>query len=154
MNKFNRATLKKGMTEIQEIPLDVEPLPDIAEPVVDVSEAVVVEPKRRGRPAGAKNKAKAAPAPTAPAPAPAPAQRAPRAAAPPAAKPKAKRRVVVASSDESSDEDQPRAPRASRAPPELDRRALAADVLGLLQEQRMNRTVAKRNHYASWFENM
>ena len=137
------------MTEIQEIPLDVEPLPDIAEPVTDVSEAVTVEPKRRGRPAGAKNKAKPAPAPIAPAPA----QRAPRAAAPPAAKPKAKRRVVVPSSDESSEEDQP-ASRASRAVPELDRRALAADVLGILQEQRMNRTVAKRNHYASWFENM
>ena len=148
MNKFNRAILKKDMTEIQEIPLDAEPLPDIAEPVADVSEAVVVEPKRRGRPAGAKNKAKAAPAPVAPT------QRAPRAAAPPAAKPKARRRVVVPSSDESSEEDQPRAPRAARAPPELDRRALAADVLGLLQEQRMNRTVAKRNHYASWFENM
>ena len=147
MNKFNRAILKKDMTEIQEIPLDAEPLPDIAEPVADVSEAVVVEPKRRGRPAGAKNKAKAAPAPVAPA------QRAPRAAPKPAAKPKAKRRVVVPSSDESSEEDQP-APRASRAPPELDRRALAADVLGILQEQRMNRTVAKRNHYASWFENM
>ena len=135
------------MTEIQEIPLDAEPLPDIAEPVADVSEAVVVEPKRRGRPAGAKNKAKAAPAPVAPT------QRAPRAAPKPAAKPKAKRRVVVPSSDESSEEDQP-APRASRAAPELDRRALAADVLGILQEQRMNRTVAKRNHYASWFENM
>ena len=147
MNKFNRAILKKDMTEIQEIPLDAEPLPDIAEPVADVSEAVVVEPKRRGRPAGAKNKAKAAPAPVAPT------QRAPRAAPKPAAKPKARRRVVVPSSDESSEEDQP-APRASRAPPELDRRALAADVLGLLQEQRMNRTVAKRNHYASWFENM
>ena len=135
------------MTEIQEIPLDAEPLPDIAEPVTDVPEAVTVEPKRRGRPAGAKNKAKAAPAPIAPTPA----QRAPRAAAPPAAKPKGRRRVVVPSSDESSEEDQPRAP---RAPPELDRRALAADVLGILQEQRMNRTVAKRNHYASWFENM
>jgi hypothetical protein len=150
MNKFNRAILKKDMTEIQEISLDVEPPPDIAESVTDVSEALTVEPKRRGRPAGAKNKAKATPAPTAPAPA----QRAPRVAAPPATKPKAKRRVVVPSSDESSEEDQPRAPRTSRAPPELDRRALAADVLGLLQEQRMNRTVAKRNHYASWFENM
>ena len=137
------------MTEIQEIPLDVEPLPDIAESATDVPEPVTVEPKRRGRPAGAKNKAKAAPASIAPTPA----QRAPRAAAPPAEKPKAKRRVVVPSSDESSEEDQP-APRASRAPPELDRRALAADVLGLLQEQRMNRHVAKRNHYASWFENM
>ena len=147
MNKFNRAILKKDMTEIQEIPLDAEPLPDIAEPVTDVSEAVVVEPKRRGRPAGAKNKAKPAPAPAAPA------QRAPRAAAPPAAKPKARRRVVVPSSDESSEEDQP-APRASRAAPELDRRALAADVLGLLQEQRMSRTMAKRNHYAAWFQNM
>ena len=135
------------MTEIQEISLDVEPLPDLAEPVTDVTEPATVQPKRRGRPAGAKNKAKPAPAPVAPA------QRAPRAAAPPAAKPKAKRRVVVPSSDESSEEDQP-APRASRAPPELDRRALAADVLGLLQEQRMSRTVAKRNHYASWFENM
>ena len=147
MNKFNRAILKKDMTEIQEIPLDAEPLPDIAEPVTDVTEAVVVEPKRRGRPAGAKNKAKPAPAPVAPA------QRAPRAAPKPTTKPKARRRVVVPSSDESSEEDQP-APRASRAAPELDRRALAADVLGLLQEQRMNRTVAKRNHYASWFENM
>ena len=135
------------MTEIQEIPLDAEPLQDIAEPVTDVSEAVVVEPKRRGRPAGAKNKAKATPAPIAPT------QRAPRAAPKPAAKPKGRRRVVVPSSDESSEEDQP-APRASRAAPELDRRALAADVLGILQEQRMNRTVAKRNHYASWFENM
>ena len=131
------------MAEIEEIPL----VPESTQETADTENAPEAVAKKRGRPPGAKNRAKPAPAP---APVPAPAAPAP---APRAPKPKAKRRVVVPSSDESSEEDQPTA-RASRAAPELDRRALAADVLGLLQEQRMNRTVAKRNHYASWFENM
>ena len=33
----------------------------------------------------------------------------------------------------------------------LDRHALASDVLNILQQQRYERTTAKRNHYASWF---
>ena len=39
-------------------------------------------------------------------------------------------------------------------PLQLDRHALASEVLGILQQQRYQRTTAKRNHYASWFENM
>ena len=64
--------------------------------------------------------------------------------------------------DEDKDEDgmppPPRRARAVREAPhtqmEIDRRALAADVLGILQEQRYQRTSARRNHYASWFQNM
>ena len=95
----------------------------------------------RGRPPGAKNKPKPKPAPM------------------PAVKATAKKKPVEyeASYTESEEEEAPPPRRrASRAeqPVELDRRALASDVLNILQQQRYQRTTAKRNHYASWFENM
>ena len=99
------------MSEIIETPLDevLEPAP-----AVEVEVAVEEPPKKRGRPAGVKNKAKAAPK-----------------APPPVPKPRAKKKkaYVPPSPDESSEEEE--APRArTRQAPELDRRALAADVLG------------------------
>ena len=137
------------MAEIQEIPLDAveapEAVPEVEERAARAQSAhiQVMEPapKKRGRPPGALNKKNKAPPPPAP-----------------KAKPKAKRKAYVPPSpDETSEEDTPppRARRPARHTPEpLDRRALAADVLGLLQEQRMSRGVARRNHYAAWFQNM
>ena len=124
------------MAEIIETPLDevLEAAPAVEEEVAVVEET----PKKRGRPAGVKNKAKAAPK-----------------APPPVPKPRAKKKkaYVPPSPDESSEEEE--APRArTRQAPELDRRALAADVLGLLQEQRMSRGMARRDHYARWMQNM
>jgi len=125
--------------EIQEVPLgDEVPEPQGAEePPTEADEPA--QPRKRGRPAGAKNKAKPAPRP-----------------APQPAKPKTKRKAAVVFSDSSDEEEAPRHKRHAPAVQHeaLDRRALAADVLDLLQEQRMSRTVAKRNHYAAWFQNM
>jgi len=127
------------MAEIQEIPLDAVEAPEAVPEVEDIQEVEAPAPKKRGRPPGVKNKAKAPPAPK--------------------AKPKAKRKAYVppspAESSSGEDTPPPRARRPARHTPEpLDRRALAADVLGLLQEQRMSRGVARRNHYAAWFQNM
>jgi hypothetical protein len=127
------------MAEIQEIPLDAVEAPEAVPEVEDIQEVEAPAPKKRGRPPGVKNKAKAPPAPK--------------------AKPKAKRKAYVppspAESSSGEDTPPPRARRPARQTPEpLDRRALAADVLGLLQEQRMSRGVARRTHYASWFQNM
>ena len=138
------------MSEIEEIPLDAV-APEATPEVVAEQEEAAAAPKKRGRPPGALNKnPKAAPAPP------------PVAKAKPKAKrkayePKAARSADPSSPDETSEEDTPppRARRAARHTPEpLDRRALAADVLGLLQEQRMSRGMARRNHYATWFQNM
>ena len=127
------------MAEIEEIPLDAVEAPEAVPEVEDI-QVMEPAPKKRGRPPGVKNKAKAPPPPA------------------PKAKPKANRKAYVPPSpDETSEEDTPppRARRPARHTPEpLDRRALAADVLGVLQEQRMSRGVARRNHYASWFQNM
>ena len=125
------------MAEIQEIPLD-----DIPEEVVEEEpEVVVAAPKKRGRPAGALNKAKAAPKPPKHKPAPAPAP-----------KTKAKKKRYVPPSPSSSEDEEPRAVRGQA--PEVDRRTLAAEVLGLLQDQRVSRGMARRQHYATWFQNM
>ena len=125
------------MSEIQEIPLD-----DIPEEVLEEEpEVVVAAPKKRGRPAGALNKAKAAPKPPKPKPAPAPAP-----------KTKAKKKRYVPPSPSSSEDEEPRAVRGQA--PEVDRRTLAAEVLGLLQDQRVSRGMARRQHYATWFQNM
>jgi len=126
------------MAEIQEIPLDDVEAPEAVPEVEDI-QVMEPAPKKRGRPPGVKNKAKAPPAPK--------------------PKPKAKRKAYVppspAESSSGEDTPPPRARRPARHTPEpLDRRALAADVLGLLQEQRMSRGVARRTHYASWFQNM
>ena len=98
--------------------------------------------KSRGRPPGAKNKPKAKPPPPAPKP-----------------KAKAKRKKTPIYEEEYSEdsEDETPVPRyhGQRPPPvEVDRHALASEVLGILQHQRIQRTSARRNHYASWFENM
>jgi hypothetical protein len=123
------------MAEIQEISLD-----DIPEEVVEEEpEVVVAAPKKRGRPPGAQNKAKPAPKPSKPKPAPAPAP-----------KTKAKKKRYVPPSPSSSEDEAPRAVQA----PEVDRRTLAAEVLGLLQDQRVSRGMARRQHYATWFQNM
>ena len=131
------------MAEIEEIPLEAVEAPAATQEAKDnePENQEIPAPKKRGRPPGVKNKAK-------PAPPPPPA---------PKAKPKAKRKYVPPSPEESSEEDTPppRARSTRRHKPEpLDRRALAADVLGLLQEQRMSRGMARRNHYAAWFQNM
>ena len=122
------------MADIQEIPLDAVEAPEPThETVEDIQEIEAPAPKKRGRPPAARNstKAKSAPPP------------------PPKPKPKRKKAYVPPSPDSSEEE----APRARRAP-ELDRRALAAEVLDLLQDQRVSRGMARRNHYASWFQNM
>ncbi len=130
------------MTEIEEIPIGAE---DVAEenteiqPIIEEkSEDIQTNkpaPKKRGRPAGAKNKAKPKPAP----------------------KPKAKQKkpVEYEEYEESEEEETPPPRRRVRVQPvEVDRHALASEVLGILQQQRYQRTSARRNHYASWFENM
>ena len=122
------------MAEIEEIPIEAEDPPentqDIHEDITDIQPA----PKKRGRPAGAKNKAKPKPAP----------------------KPKAKAKKPMEYEEEESEDDPPprRRARPMEQPQELDRHALASEVLGILQQQRYQRTSARRSHYASWFENM
>ena len=133
------------MSEIQEIAIEAEDIPetmqDIAQDIPETTNISEDIPKKgRGRPAGAKNKAKPKPAPK--------------------TKPKAKQKQPVEYEEytESEEEEapQPRSHRGQTRPPpvELDRHALASDVLNILQQQRYQRTSARRNHYASWFENM
>ena len=89
-------------------------------------------PKRKGRPPGAKNK----PKPPAPKP-----------------KPKAKVKKQPEYEEYESEEEEPPRRRSTQAA-EVDRHQLAAEVLGLLQQQLYNQTTARRSHYASWFANM
>ena len=131
------------MATIQEIPLDnqdvVEDIQDIQEIVEDIPEPLeIAAPKKRGRPPGAKNIPKVEVVPVevkkkavrkTPAQIP----------APPAKIPKVKRVVEAYSS---SDED---------VAPVLDRRALAAEMIQMLSEQRHGKANARREHYASWF---
>mgnify|MGYP001599567662 CR=1 FL=1 len=138
------------MAEIQEVPLDnpqiiEEKAQDIQETPMDNAEIEETPaPKKKGRPPGAKNKPKPKPAPK------------------PAVKPKAKKKpqAEYEFDDDYDDEDilqeapPPRRRRAAPMPQEMDRHALAADVLNILQQQRYDRTHARRNHYASWFANM
>ena len=127
------------MADIEEIPIEAEVQPEKEEKEIENNTQEIEEiqeetpiKKSRGRPPGAKNKAKAQPKP------------------PPAPKPKAKTKKVrapVYEEESSEDEDyQPTQP--------LDRHALASDVLSILQQQRFQRTSARRSHYASWFNNM
>ena len=129
------------MTEIQEIPIQaedpIENTQDIAQDNQENPEEIQPAPKKRGRPAGAKNKAKPAPKPK--------------------PKQKAKQKPVEYEEyEEESEEEQTQPPRRVRAeqPVELDRHALAIEALGFLQQQRYQRTSARRSHYASWFENI
>lgn len=130
------------MSEIQEIPVEAEDIQENAQDIAqdtkeqqNISEDI--PQKGRGRPAGAKNKPKPKP--------------------PPKPKPKAKQKPVEYEEyTESEEEEAPPPRRRARAeqPVELDRHALASEVLGILQQQRYQRTSARRSHYASWFENM
>ncbi len=125
------------MTEIEEIPLAIEEPTENTQEIPEhiPNNAQEITPKKRGRPAGVKNKAKPKPKP----------------------KPKTKKPVEYDSLEEESEEaETPPPPPRRRARPEeqsqeLDRHALASEVLGLLQQQRYDRTSARRYHYASWF---
>ena len=134
------------MTEIVEVPIQAEePTENTAEILEVIPENTEDNPstKKRGRPPGAKNKAKPAPAPK------------------PKPKPKAKVNKVIEYEDEDYEEEyeeppprRRRAPELQYVPQEVDRNALAAEVLGILQQQRYSQRDAKRAHYASWFTNM
>ena len=116
--------------EEMDIPENNEEIPE------DIPENTAA-PKKRGRPAGAKNK----PKPPAPKPKP---------------KPKAKTKEPEYE-DYSEEDEEPPPPRrraARQEPMELDRHALAGEVLSILQQQRYNQTSARRNHYATWFASM
>ncbi len=128
------------MTEIEEIPIDTQ------ETAIDTQETNqeiehlqenTPAPKKKGRPPGARNKTKA---PAAANPSHVPKQK---------AKPKKK---PVVEYEYESEEEIPLPRRKSSQ--ETDRHDLAAEVLGLLQQQRYARTNARRSHYASWFGNM
>ncbi len=135
------------MSEIEEIPINPPEIPtasaEIPTDIPEIHEDIQSigednsAPKKRGRPLGAKNKA-------------------PKPAPKPKSKPKAKIATIYEDEEDSEEEMPPR--RRSRRepvhPPELDRHALAADVLTILQQQRYDRTNARRSHYASWFQNM
>ena len=130
------------MVDIQEIPLDIEEDNENnadAEIIIEDNPEIVEDapaPKRKGRPAGAKNKAKAPvvkpPVITVKAPV--------KKVKP--IEPKKRKRVVVSSSSESEEE----------IAPVIDRHALAADMLQILSQQRNTKANAKRAHYASWFQ--
>jgi len=143
------------MLEIQEIPIEPVDPPENTQEIChglafipENPEEIQPAPKKRGRPAGAKNKPK--PASVTPAPKP---------------KPNAKQKKQVTkieyeeyTESEEEEETPPPRRRVSRGraeyPAELDRHALASEVLGILQQQRYQQTNARRSHYASWFSNM
>ena len=129
------------MTEIEEIPINsADAVETELTPPGENQDIKDIPKKGRGRPAGAKNKPKPKPAP---------------AAVKPKAKPKAKKPVEYDESESEEEEAPPPRRRARQEQPvEYDRHALAADVLGILQQQRYQRNTARRSHYASWFENI
>ena len=129
------------MAEIEEIPIESGDIPEITQDIQETTTEEIddIQKKGRGRPAGAKNKAKPKPK---------------TATAKPKPKPKAKKPVEYEESESEEETVPPPRGRARQEPVEYDRHALAADVLGILQQQRYQRTTAKRNHYASWFENI
>ena len=123
---------------MEEIPISTVDIPEAMQNIAqDIPEDIQDIPKKgRGRPAGAKTKPKPKPAPP---------------------KAKAKKKPVEYEENEESEEEETPPPRRSarhEQPVELDRHALASEVLGILQQQRYQRSTARRSHYASWFENM
>ena len=136
------------MATIEEIPIvseeaqpdeQADPLTD--EVPVEEQEPTAPAPKRRGRPAGAKNKAK------------------PKVVA---AKPKKKAPPPPSESESEEEEyEPPRRKTRSRAPvqeeyeeePPLDPRQVAAEMLSMLSQRNVDRNAAKRQKYASWFPN-
>ena len=140
-----------NISNIEEIPLEAEPQSNkeeqdireneeenenIQEDIQPVEENI--QPKKgRGRPKGSLNKSKAPPPP-------------PPKPKPVAPKPKAKKKQPEpVYEDDSSEDDHYQAPA-----PQYDSREIAAEVLGLLQHQKRQNNMARRNHYASWFQNM
>ena len=141
-------------TTIEEIPIvSEEAQPDEVEPVTEEAhveeEVTAPAPKKRGRPAGAKNKPK------------------PKivAAPPKAAKPKKKAPPPPSESEEEEEEEEYEPPprrktRARAAPPQeeyeeepapMDARLVAAEMLSMLSQRNVDRNAAKRQKYASWF---
>jgi len=137
------------MTEIEEISLEVEePRENTQEEMQNIkgNDEEKPAPKKRGRPPGAKNKARPPPLATAPPP-----------------KPKKRAVKKIEYETESESDEEPPAPRRSRRNGQIqeaasvghmDRHQLASDVLTILQQQRYDRSNARRSHYASWFANM
>ena len=139
------------MAEIEEIPIEAseqtQNIQEIGQETEEIQGDIQdIQKKGRGRPAGAKNKPKPKPAPE------------PKAKNKPKAKAKRKQIPQPEYEDEYEEEseEEPQPPRRKARPPaiEVDRHALASEVLGLLQQQKYQRTDARRNHYASWFANM
>ena len=130
------------MVDIQEIPLDIEEIHENDADTEENNQEIIdiPAPKKKGRPAGAKNKAKALVV-KAPVLEPAIAAKAPVKKVKPV-EPKKRKRVVVSSSSESEEE----------IAPVIDRHALAADMLQILSQQRHTKATAKRAHYATWFQ--
>ncbi len=140
-------------TIIEEIAIDIseEAQSEEVDPVTDEApveeEPIAPTPKKRGRPAGAKNKPK------------------PKViAAPKAAKPKRKAPPPPPSEDENeSEEEEPPTPipmrRTRSSIPEeyehapVDARHVAAEMLQMLSQRNSDRHQAKRAKYASWFPN-
>jgi hypothetical protein len=139
-------------TIIEEIPIvSEEAQPDEQAEIIEAPvEEEPIAPKKRGRPAGAKNKAK------------------PKiVAAPKAAKSKRKAPPPPPSEDEEeSEEETPPTPipmrRRARVPPPqeeyeeepaMDPRLVAAEMLQMLSQRHAGRTQAKKAKYASWFPN-
>lgn len=134
--------------DIQEIPLDNQeekeeiindaaPGGAISEDIEQIKEAPA--PKKRGRPAGAKNR-----------------NPKPKADPPPSPKqppPKKKKKAPVVEESEEEDEAPRRAMNGLPPNPEIDRRALASEMLNILQQQQYGKSQIRRNHYASWFQN-
>ena len=132
---------------IVEVPL--EPLAE--EPVSEENTVVQEPPKRgRGRPPGSKNKQPKAtlpaPAPPEPPPAPAPKPKAKASAS------KKRKPVYVQYQEDSESSEEQRPPRKRAAAPELDRTALAAEVLGLLSQTHAAKATARQNNYRAWFQ--
>ena len=138
------------MATIEEIPLEapnqetVEEAPPARREALPQTAEETTAPKKRGRPPGAKNKSKVEALVEVSALRDSSAVKAvPKAKAVPV-KAKVKRVVEEYSSSEEEAATIPRAP-------ELDRRALAAEMLEMLSQQRHGRANARREHYASWF---
>ena len=148
------------MAEIEEVPIAdaAESAPVEAEPAV-VEDLAEPAPKKRGRPPGSKNKPKAAAKEARPAPA--------REASPPKRSAKrgsgaAEKRQAVPESESEEEPPPPKKRRArSAAPevpsqdsvsPEMNTRAIAAEVLHLLSNRHVERAAAKREKYRSWFQ--
>lgn len=134
------------MAEIEEIPVDseeiMENIQENIQETINNDEEIPPAPKKKGRPPGSRNRIKEEEPP----------KETPKAKPRPKAKaPKPKKKVEE---EEEEEEPPPRRRRVQQVPVEVDRHALAADVLNLLQQQKHNRSAQKRALYASWFENM